>query len=151
MIPEVISAGAMMRTADGWISWLLEACGGLREKAELLLTGGPMMGVPLSTLDAPVIKSTSSLVCLTSPERKPDTAGSVCIRCGKCVSRCPMHLAPTFIRQAVQRGDLAALGRLHPEDCISCGCCSFICPAQIPLVESVAQARTLLEKGGEEA
>lgn len=151
-----VTGGAVTRPRNLWVPigtpWrtLLEACGGLREEAELFLTGGPMMGVALSTLDAPVIKSTSSLVCLTPPERKPDTPGSVCIRCGKCVARCPMHLAPTFIRQAVQRKDLAALEKLHPQDCISCGCCSFICPAQIPLVEAVSQAGTLLEKGGAE-
>ncbi len=152
-----VTGGAVVRPRNLWVPigtpWntLLEACGGLREQVDLLLIGGPMMGIRLSTLDAPVMKSTNSLVCLTTPERKPDTPGSVCIRCGKCVDSCPMHLAPTFIRQAVQQNDLSALSRLHPQDCISCGCCSFICPAQIPLVEAVSQAKTVLEKGGAQA
>ena len=80
-------------------------------------------------------------------EHKPQGNGAVCIRCGKCVAACPMHLAPTFIRRALDEGDMARLARYHVEDCISCGCCSFICPAQIPLVETVARARTALEKG----
>ena len=58
-----------------------------------------------------------------------------------------MHLAPTFIRQALKSSDQPALVKLHPEDCNGCGCCSFICPAQIPLVEMVSQAKALLEKG----
>ena len=148
-----ITGGAVTRPRNLWVPigtpWrvLLEACGGLREEAELMVTGGPMMGVKLPTLDAPVLKSTNSLVCLTSPERKPESAGSVCIRCGKCVDRCPMHLAPTFIRQALKANDLAALAKLHPEDCNACGCCSFICPAQIPLVETVSLAKQTLAKG----
>lgn len=148
-----VTGGAVTRPRNLWVPigtpWrvLLEACGGLREEAELMVTGGPMMGVKLPTLDAPVLKSTNSLVCLTSPERKPESAGSVCIRCGKCVDRCPMHLAPTFIRQALKANDLAALAKLHPEDCNACGCCSFICPAQIPLVETVSLAKQTLAKG----
>ena len=152
-----VTGGAVTRPRNLWVPigtpWntLLEECGGLREQVDLLLLGGPMMGIRLPSLDAPVTKTTNSLVCLTTPERRPDTAGSVCIRCGKCVDRCPMHLAPTFIRQAVRQNDLSALSRLHPQDCISCGCCSFICPAQIPLVEAVSQAKTALEKGGAQA
>lgn len=152
-----VTGGAITRPRNLWVPigtplrFLLEACGGLREEADLTLTGGPMMGIALESLDAPVVKSTNSLVCLTSLERKPDSPGGICIRCGKCVASCPMHLAPTVIRRAVKEHDLAQLARLHPEDCISCGCCSFICPAQIPLVETVSQARTILEKGGEEA
>lgn len=151
-----VTGGAVTRPRNLWVPigtpWrvLLEACGGLREEAELMVTGGPMMGVALPTLDAPVLKSTNSLVCLTSPERKPESAGSVCIRCGKCVDRCPMHLAPTFIRQALKANDLAALAKLHPEDCNACGCCSFICPAQIPLVETVSLAKQTLAKGESE-
>ncbi|MGO5023716.1 electron transport complex subunit RsxC [Lawsonibacter sp. LCP25S3_G6] len=149
-----VTGGAVTRPRNLWVPigtpWrvLLEACGGLREEAELMVTGGPMMGVALPSLDAPVLKSTNSLVCLTSPERKSEGAGSVCIRCGKCVDRCPMHLAPTFIRQALKANDLAALAKLHPEDCNACGCCSFICPAQIPLVETVTLAKNTLREGG---
>ena len=59
-----------------------------------------------------------------------------------------MHLAPTFIHQARRQNDLVRLARLHPQDCIACGCCSFICPANIPLVEQVTQAKAAIEEGG---
>ncbi len=148
-----VTGGAVTRPRNLWVpigtplGHLLEEAGGLREEADLMLTGGPMMGIPLQSLDAPVTKDTNSLVCLTRGEHKPQGNGAVCIRCGKCVAACPMHLAPTFIRRALDEGDMARLARYHVEDCISCGCCSFICPAQIPLVETVARARTALEKG----
>lgn len=147
-----VTGGAVTRPRNLWVpigtplGHLLEEAGGLREEADLMLTGGPMMGIPLQSLDAPVTKDTNSLVCLTRGEHKPQGNGAVCIRCGKCVAACPMHLAPTFIRRALDEGDMARLARYHVEDCISCGCCSFICPAQIPLVETVAQARTLLKR-----
>ena len=152
-----VTGGAVSRPRNLWVPigtplrCLLEDCGGLREKADLLLTNGPMMGVPLSSLDAPVIKDTNCLICLTDLERRPEQSGRVCIRCGKCVAACPMHLAPTFARQALEQHDLARLAKLHLEDCISCGCCSYICPAQIPLVDRVRQAREALERGGVDA
>ena len=149
-----VTGGAVTRPRNLWVPigtplrHLLETCGGLKEEADLILTGGPMMGVPLPNLEAPVMKDTNSLVCLTEWEHKPDVPGGVCIRCGKCVGACPMHLAPTIIRRALEDQDLEKLAKFHLEDCNACGCCSFICPAQIPLVETVAQAANLVKRGG---
>ena len=149
-----ITGGAVTRPRNLWVPigtplrYLLEACGGLREEADRMLIGGPMMGVALLDLEVPVMKDTNSLVCLTGWEHKPDTPAGVCIRCGKCVGACPMHLAPTIIRRALEDQDLEKLARFHLEDCNACGCCSFICPAQIPLVETVAQAANLVKRGG---
>ena len=150
-----VTGGAVTRPRNLWVPIgtplriLLESAGGLREEADLMLTGGPMMGVALEELDAPVIKDTNSLICLTADERKPGGSGTTCIRCGKCVSCCPMHLAPVFVRQALEAGDRERLAKYRVEDCISCGCCSFICPAQLPLVETMIRARAALEEGGD--
>jgi electron transport complex protein RnfC len=150
-----VTGGAVTRPRNMWVPigtplrHLLEACGGLREETDRILIGGPMMGTPVTSLEAPVTKDTNSLVCLAGWEHKPDRPAGVCIRCGKCVASCPMHLAPTLIRRALEDQDLNKLARYHLEDCNACGCCSFICPAQIPLVETVAQASLLLKKGGE--
>ncbi|MCI8422457.1 MAG: electron transport complex subunit RsxC [Lawsonibacter sp.] len=150
-----VSGGAVSRPRNLWVpigtplSLLLEEAGGLREENPLILTGGPMMGTVLRDLQAPVVKNTNSLLCLSPWEQKKDTRETVCIRCGKCVETCPMHLAPTFIRRALRRGELDRLPKFHVEDCISCGCCSFICPANIPLVEWMVKARNVVEKGGD--
>ena len=149
-----VTGGAVTRPRNLWVPIgtplrsLLEACGGLREASDRMLTGGPMMGVALQNLDAPVTKDTNSLVCLTDWEHKPETPAGVCIRCGKCVAACPMHLPPTFIRRALEEHDVEKLAKYHLEDCNSCGCCSFICPAQIPLVEAVSLARAVLRREG---
>ena len=148
-----VTGGAVTRPRNMWVPigtplrHLLESCGGLREETDRMLIGGPMMGIHLTSLDAPVTKDTNSLVCLASWEHKPNTPAGVCIRCGKCVASCPMHLAPTLIRRALEDLDVDKLSRYHLEDCNACGCCSFICPAQIPLVETVAQASALVKRG----
>lgn len=150
-----VSGGAVARPRNLWVPigtplrCLLESSGGLREKPDLILTGGPMMGIPQQDLEAPVIKNTNGLICLVGPERRRESAESVCIRCGKCVAACPMHLAPAFISRALRQEEWSKLPKLHPQDCMECGCCSYICPARIPLVELVRQAGALLEKGGE--
>lgn len=150
-----VSGGAVSRPRNLWVPIgtplrrILEDCGGLREESALMLLGGPMMGIPVPNLDAPVVKNTNSLICLADWERKPKTREVTCIRCGKCISACPMHLAPAFINRALQEGDMERLTKLHVEDCHECGCCSYICPAGISLVEQVKNARELLKKGGD--
>ena len=129
---------------------LLKSSGGLRDKPRLMVTGGPMTGRPVEDLAAPVLKTTNALLCLSDMEQRVDGRETVCIRCGKCVAACPMHLVPTLIRQTVRRGELQRLAKLHPEDCLQCGCCSYICPAQIPLLELVAQGQEMLKQGGEQ-
>ena len=148
-----VTGGAVVRPRNLWVPIgtplrvLLESAGGLRERPELILTGGPMMGVAQEDLEAPVVKNTNCVVCLTQEERRRAGPEGVCIRCGKCVAACPMHLAPMFIARALRQREWRQLDRLHVEDCISCGCCSYICPAQIPLVDLVRQAAEHVGKG----
>ena len=151
-----VTGGAVARPRNLWVPigtplrCLLESTGGLREVPELILTGGPMMGTPQKDLEAPVVKNTNGLVCLAQWERRAPTPETTCIRCGKCVASCPMHLAPVFIGRALRENQTHKLPGLHPQDCIQCGCCSYICPASIPLIELVRQAGEFLEKGGED-
>lgn len=150
-----VSGGAVARPRNLWVPLgtplkdLLDSVGGLREQADQVLLGGPMMGLPLDDLAAPVTKGTNALTCLTRSERRGAGEQTVCVRCGKCVSACPMHLAPAFIHRALEQDQPHKLPVLHPQDCISCGCCSFVCPARIPLLEQVERAKALVSEGGE--
>ncbi len=147
-----VSGGAITCPRNLWVpigtplSFLLDECGQLRDGAAQLLTGGVMMGRPVEDLNIPVCKDTNCLIALSDEERK-DEVETACIRCGKCVAACPMHLTPTFIVKALRQEDIPFLKRLRLEDCISCGCCSFVCPANISLVELIDKAKETIAKG----
>lgn len=109
---------------------LVEHCGGLREPPARLLMGGPMMGLQLPSLDAPIIKGSSGILALGAHEIAQEQP-SPCIRCGQCVSACPMNLMPFEMSAHIRIGELEAVQGI--KDCISCGSCSYVCPAHIPL------------------
>lgn len=145
-----VSGGAVVRPRNLWVPIgtplkdLVTAAGGFREQPELMLLGGPMTGVSLPDLTAPVIKNTNSLLCLAGWERPKPQPTTTCIRCGRCIEVCPMHLSPILIHRALRDNDLRRLDRLHPQDCMECGCCTYICSSNIPLVEAVRAAQRVL-------
>ena len=104
------------------------------EKVGKIISGGPMMGRTISSLEAPITKTTSGItVFLEENSYKPETTS--CLRCGKCVDACPMGLMPLNIRDAVEHNEFQNLKQLHVQDCILCGSCSYVCPAKIPLLD----------------
>lgn len=124
-------------------SALAEAAGGFAGTPGKVLMGGPMMGLVQSDLSVPVVKGTNALLALTEPRARMPSE-PVCIRCGKCVAVCPMHLAPLYLYAYEQKDNLAELQKLNIADCIECGCCSYICPGRLPLVPSIRAGKQKL-------
>jgi Na+-translocating ferredoxin:NAD+ oxidoreductase subunit C len=113
------------------LSSVIEYCGGFKEGTNLLVMGGPMMGIPQWNLDTPVIKGTSGLVAWKEdglPRESP------CISCGRCVDHCPMGLVPTRLMNYSKHGLYEEAEKWGVLDCVECGCCQYICPSKIPLV-----------------
>ncbi|MBQ9736807.1 MAG: electron transport complex subunit RsxC [Clostridia bacterium] len=108
---------------------LVEICGGLTKTAAKVIMGGPMMGVAMSSLAVPVIKGSSGLLVF-SEEMIPSVEEGSCLKCGKCVSGCPMNLLPNALKEAVLQGDTERLEKLNILSCIQCGSCTYVCPAE---------------------
>ena len=127
------------------IGEVLAYCGGVKGEPNRLILGGPMMGLSGYDLTTPVAKGTSGLVLLRdeTPEHTP--IGS-CIRCGTCVTACPMHLMPLELSRLAEKGDFEACRREHALDCIECGSCSYGCPAKLPLVHNIRVAKRFLAR-----
>ena len=131
--------------AGTMISSILEAVGGIPDECMKIISGGPMMGKAVSNLSAATLKGTSSLLLMTEKETKR-TEESNCIRCGKCVSACPMGLEPYLLNKLGRRGMTDELEQEHVYDCIECGCCSYTCPANIPLLDVIRNSKAAVMK-----
>ena len=120
---------------------LIEYCGGLVKAPEKLISGGPMMGAAQWDLDAPMIKGTSALLALSYDICQHYDQPPVCIRCGRCIKNCPMHLMPNYlVRYAMEKryGECEKLGVLS---CVECGTCSYNCPGQMMIVQHIRVAK----------
>lgn len=116
------------------ISDVLAYCGVDGNQRKVLM-GGPMMGLPVTNLSSPVIKNNNAVLAFHRNEiRDKDTTS--CIRCGGCVSVCPMNLMPTLLEKNYRDKNADELNRLGINLCINCGCCSYTCPAKRPLAQT---------------
>lgn len=115
----------------------VDFCGGLKEKPEKIIMGGPMMGIAQFSLDTPIIKGTSGILALTDKAIN-ESEQSPCIRCGRCIEACPMGLNPSRLSILGERN-------LYKEakednnlmDCIECGSCVYTCPAKRNIVQYI--------------
>lgn len=125
---------------------LVEACGGFSEQAEKIISGGPLMGTTVTSLELPVMKGTSGILCLTKKQAVLPEESS-CIRCAKCVDACPMNLVPSILNSYSVRREYELFEENHGMDCIECGCCSLVCPAKRHLTQSCREGkRTILAR-----
>jgi electron transport complex protein RnfC len=109
----------------------IDFCGGGKDDSNMMIMGGPMMGLSQWTAQVPVIKGTSGILVWSEakPARERD-----CISCSRCVTHCPMGLVPTQLMKYVKYDFLDEAEAWGALDCVECGCCQYSCPAKIPLV-----------------
>ncbi len=117
---------------------LVEAAGGFKDgqQPEKIISGGPMMGFSMFSLDIPTTKTSSSLLCLTKDEVSA-IEPSACINCGRCVEACPELLVPSRLAKMADKGLEDEYEKWNGLECIECGSCSYVCPARRPLAQSI--------------
>lgn len=133
------------------ISDIISQCGGLKDDTRKIISGGPMMGFAMPSLDFPVTKTFSSILALTVDDVE-NMKSTPCIRCGRCATVCPENLVPQLMAQASKREDAVTFERLGGMECIECGCCTYVCPAKRPLTQTFklqkAAVRAIKNKEG---
>lgn len=127
------------------LSDLIDHCGGLTDDAAKILMGGPMMGPTTGRLDVPIVKGTSGITVLVREDIAKEQETS-CIRCSRCVDHCPLKLVPTRIAHAVKARAIDLALEYDLAACIECGCCAFVCPSKIPLVQYMKSGKILARK-----
>ena len=124
---------------------VFDFCGGFKEEPFSVIYGGPMMGVAVPDLSAPVLKQTNAILALTEKETAVPKETN-CIRCGACVTNCPFGITPPAITKAYKNKDAEAAIKAGAELCMLCGCCSYNCPANRPLVQTNKLAKELVKE-----
>ena len=124
---------------------VVEFTGGFKTTPKKIILGGPMMGINIPSLDEVVVKNTGAILCFDEHDATPPTP-TPCIKCGRCIAHCPLHLMPADIETAYQMNKPEDLKALKVNLCMECGCCGFICPARRPLVQTNKLAKAVLNQ-----
>ena len=125
---------------------LIEYCGGLVKKPARVISGGPMMGHAQWDYDAVVTKGSSSILVLSEEfcKKGHSKLPSACIRCGRCIKNCPMHLMPNMLVQLAMKRRYDDAAKYDVMSCVECGTCSYNCPGGMQIVQHIRVAKGAL-------
>ncbi|MBF0506133.1 MAG: electron transport complex subunit RsxC [Nitrospirae bacterium] len=124
------------------VSDLIDECGGFKSDAAKVISGGPMMGFSIYSLDVPVTKGTSGILVLPEEGVVHAEDFGPCIRCGRCIDICPMKLMPSMLSILSEKGFYEEAKEYDLFDCFECGSCTYVCPSKRPIVQFVRLAKS---------
>ncbi|OHC67813.1 MAG: electron transporter RnfC [Rhodocyclales bacterium RIFCSPLOWO2_02_FULL_63_24] len=117
--------------------------------ARQVILGGPMMGQAIASLDVPIAKGVSGVLVFRHEDMAEREGRQTypCIKCGECVESCPMGLNPSTLGMLAAKRQYEEMGeRYFLGDCFECGCCTYVCPSNIPLVQQFRVAKQILRE-----
>ena len=123
------------------ISFVLQQAGYQYDERFPVFLGGPMMGLALPNLDAPITKIANCLLAPDHFEYSPPPPEQSCIRCSACSDACPVHLMPQQLYWFARSEDHDKSLEYNLMDCIECGLCAYVCPSHIPLIQYFRQEK----------
>ncbi|MCC8142108.1 MAG: electron transport complex subunit RsxC [Lachnospiraceae bacterium] len=132
---------------------LVDAAGGFKTHPMKIISGGPMMGFAMFSLDIPTTKTTSALLCMTEDEvQTAETQATNCINCGRCVEGCPSRIIPSRLADYAENHQEELFEKWNGLECVECGSCSYICPAKRNLVQAIrVMKKTVLDNKRKQA
>lgn len=122
---------------------IIDFCGGYTGNVKKILMGGPMMGTCIYDDSFPLLKQNNAILALDEKDALLPNP-SACIHCGRCVEKCPMNLMPTVFEREVNLKNTDKLEKLGIMNCMECGCCSYICPASRPIVQTIRIGKSII-------
>jgi len=149
--PAIVQKGNYRIPIGTPLRFILETVGFSEDISQVFL-GGPMMGQSVSSLDIPLTKGTTGLIAFTTKETGQPSKGTTsqpypCIRCGYCLDACPIFLNPSQLGLLAEKGEFEVMAnQFHLMDCFECGCCTYVCPSHIPLVQLFRISKNAVRK-----
>jgi len=129
---------------------LFEFCGDFVDgEPKKVVVGGMMMGFAQPNMDVPVVKTTNCILAFPEHAVIKDIEGerkyrTACIKCGRCLTKCPMKLMPPNIENAYTLKKLDRLDHYKVNLCVECGSCAYVCPSKRPLVQVMQLSKEML-------
>ncbi len=124
---------------------LVDQAGGTVGTVGKLIMGGPMMGLAQSSFDIPVIKGTSGILIMQE-QKEMHQNHLPCIKCSFCVQACPVYLIPSRLSIIAEAQNWKKAEEYGVNDCIECGCCSYVCPSKRPIVQFIKTTKMKLRQ-----
>lgn len=142
-IPQEMNVEALIGTP---IEHLLDYANYHKDRLQRVIVGGPMMGLNLSSVQVPLVKATNCVLASAAQELSTKQPAMPCIRCSRCADSCPMSLLPQQLYWHSKAKEFDKTNSYHLFDCIECGCCDYVCPSNIPLVEYFRFAKSAIKE-----
>ena len=147
--PAVKKPGNFIAPIGTSIRTLLELTETDIEKVGKVGIGGPMNGNATVSVDSPIVK-VSNCILAFDEKRATLPEPSACIRCGRCMEKCPVDINIAAVEGAMkiknEEKREAALIDTGVRQCVDCGCCSYVCPAHRPLLATNQDAKWWLKQ-----
>jgi electron transport complex protein RnfC len=147
--PGVAKPGDYIVPLGTPLRFILDYAGAPNVDARQIILGGPMMGQAAASLDVPITKGMSGVLVLHADQLADagERKTFPCIKCAECVESCPMGLNPSQLGMLAAKREYDLMGsHYHLGECFECGCCSYVCPSNIPLVQQFRVAKQILRE-----